>query len=186
MTEARLRELKITLPPAPTSLAVYTTYTKTGNLVHTAGHIPFKDDMKSLYTGKVGADVTTDEAAAIARRVGLLLIATLKEACGGNLDRVRVIKVVGFVNSTDAYTQQPEVINGCSNLIGEVFGKERGTHARSAVSVNALPRNVPVEIELIAEIARASPMITQVSTVAVVAAATGAVAALLVATMLKK
>ena len=127
-------------------------YVRTGNLLYLAGHIPFKEDLKSLHVGKVGKDYTTEQAAKFAERVGLLLTGTLKKAVG-DLDRVvRIVKLVGFVNCTDDFTQQPEVINGCSNLLGAIFGPERGTHARSAVGTNSLPRNVPVEIELIAEV----------------------------------
>ena len=92
------------------------------------------------------------QGAAIARVIGLELVSTLKSAVG-DLDRVkRVVKIVGFVNCPDDYAQQPEVINGCSDLLAEVFGPERGVHARSAVGTNSLPRQVPVEIELIAEV----------------------------------
>ena len=93
-----------------------------------------------------------EEGAALARFIGLELISTIKGNIG-DLDKVkRIVKLVGFVNCLPDYTQQPEVINGCSNLIGRIFGPERGTHARSAVGTNSLPRNVPVEIEMIAEV----------------------------------
>ena len=129
---------------------------------------------RRLHTGKVGLDYTTEQAAELAQRIGLILMATLRGHVG-DLDKItRIVKVrprvprdraprrhaavpaaqiVGFVNCVDDFTQQPEVINGCSDLLGKVFGKERGTHARSAVGTNSLPRNVPVEIEMIAEIA---------------------------------
>merc|ERR550514_331267 len=106
--------------------------------------------MKSLHTGKVGADYSTEEAAKIARHIGLELVSTLK-GFTGDLDKVkRIVKIVGFVNCVDGYEEQPQVINGCSDLFGEIFGPDRGTHARSAVGTNSLPKNVPVEIELIA------------------------------------
>lgn len=136
--------------PAP--LASYTPWSRSGNLVFCSGHVPFKDDMKTLYSGTVGDDVSTEEGAAIARVIGLELVSTLKAAVG-ELDKVKkIVKIVGFVNCVDSFTQQPEVINGCSDVLVEVFGSERGTHARSAVGTNSLPRQVPVEIELIAEV----------------------------------
>ena len=119
-------------------------------MLYLSGHVPFKEDMKTLHVGKVGVEYTTEQAAEFAHRIALELIATLK--ANADLDKIRIVKLVGFVNCVDGYTQQPEVINGCSNLLGDVFGKERGTHARSAVGTNSLPRNVPVEIELIAEV----------------------------------
>lgn len=152
-TEKRLEELGLQLVKYPAPLASYVPYVQTGNLIYTAGHVPFKDDLKSLHQGKVGVEYSTEEAAEFAKRVALLLVCTLSDAVGGDLDRVkRIVKVVGFVNCVDTFTQQPEVINGASNLLAEIFGAERGSHARSAVGTNSLPRNVPVEIELIAEV----------------------------------
>jgi enamine deaminase RidA (YjgF/YER057c/UK114 family) len=152
MSAARLSELGITLPKVPAPLASYVPYARVGNLVYTAGHVPFKEDLSGIHAGKVGVDYTTAEAAGHARRVGVLLLSTLSEACGGDLDRVvRIVKITGFVNCVDTFTEHPEVINGCSELLGQVFG-ERGKHARSAVGTNSLPRNAPVEVELIAEI----------------------------------
>ncbi|KAL1499203.1 hypothetical protein AB1Y20_013711 [Prymnesium parvum] len=151
-TENRLSELGYTLPTMPQPLASYISCTRTGNLLFLAGHVPFKEDMKTLHVGKVGVDYTTEQAAELAKWIGLELISTLKGNVG-DLDKVKkIVKVVGFVNCPDDYTQQPEVLNGCSNLFGEVFGMERGQHARSAVGTNSLPRQVPVEIELIAEV----------------------------------
>jgi|TARA_B110001469_G_C9538409_1_gene267448 enamine deaminase RidA (YjgF/YER057c/UK114 family) len=151
VTEARLNELGLTLPIMPQALASYVPWVRSGNLLFLAGHVPFKEGMKELYAGKVGVEFSTEEAADIAKFVALELIATLKSAVG-ELDKVRrIVKVTGFVNCKDDYMQQPEVINGCSNLLGEVFG-ERGVHARSAVGTNSLPRGIPVEIELIAEV----------------------------------
>ena len=150
-TEARLKELGLTLPIMPQALASYVPWVRSGNLLFLAGHVPFKEGMKELHVGKVGLAFSTEEAAEIAKFVGLELIATLKTAVG-ELDKVRrIVKVVGFVNCPAEFTQQPEVLNGCSELLGAVFG-ERGIHARSAVGTNSLPRNVPVEIELIAEV----------------------------------
>jgi len=102
--------------------------------------------------GKVGLDYTTEEANALARFIGLEVISTIKHHVG-DLDRVRqIVKVVGFVNCPDDYGDQPEVLNGFSNLMEEVFGRERGVHARSAVGTNSLPRQMPVEIEAIVEV----------------------------------
>ena len=151
-TEDHLEELGITLPAMPAPLASYVPWSRSGNLVYCSGHVPFKEDMKTLYSGTVGDSVSTEEAAAIARIIGIELVSTLKSAVG-DLDKVkRIVKIVGFVNCVDSYTEQPEVINGCSDLLVEVFGSERGAHARSAVGTNSLPRQVPVEIELIAEV----------------------------------
>ena len=137
----------------PLPLASYTTCVISGNHIFTAGHVPFTPDMKQLVKpGKVGRDYSTEEGAAMARFIGLELISTIK-AHVGDLDRVkRIVKVVGFVNCPDDYGDQPEVLNGCSDLMAEVFGAERGTHARSAVGTNSLPRQMPVEIEMIVEI----------------------------------
>ena len=155
-TEKAIADLGILLPTMPAPLASYVPCVRSGNMLFLSGHVPFKEDMKTLHVGKVGegADYSTEEGAAFARRIGLELVSTLKANCpGGDLDKVkRIVKLVGFVNCTDSYAQQPEVLNGCSELMWEIFGKERGTHARSAVGTNSLPRQVPVEIEMIAEI----------------------------------
>ncbi len=152
-TEAKIAELGLTLPPMPKALGVYVPAVRSGNYIFTAGHIYFTDptDATTLKKGKVGVDYTTAEAADIAKGIALELIATLKNEVG-DLDKIkRIVKVVGFVNAPDTFEEQPEVLNGCSKLLGAVFG-ERGVHARSAVGTNSLPRNVPVEIELIAEV----------------------------------
>lgn len=150
-TEQKIAELGLKLPPMPVPLASYVPITRSGNMVFLSGHVPFKEDMKTLHQGKVGIDFTTEEAASIAEWIGLELVSTLKEEVG-DLDKVKkIVKLVGFVNCAHDYTEQPEVINGCSNLIGKIFG-ERGIHSRSAVGTNSLPRNVPVEIEMIAEL----------------------------------
>jgi enamine deaminase RidA (YjgF/YER057c/UK114 family) len=151
-TEDNLKDLGIVLPSMPAPLASYVPWSRSGNLVYCSGHVPFKEDMKSLYSGTVGDSVSTEEAADIARIIGIELVATLKSAVG-DLDKIkRIVKIVGFVNCVDSFTEQPEVINGCSNVLVEIFGSERGAHARSAVGTNSLPRQVPVEIELIAEV----------------------------------
>lgn len=151
-TEKKIEELGFTLPPPAKPLATYVPWVRTGNVIMISGHIPFEEDMKSLPNGKVGKDFTTEEGQKFAERIGLLLTSTLKSAVG-DLDKVKkIVKLVGFVNCPDDYTEQPEVLNGCSSLMAAVFGPERGPHARSAVGTNVLPRNVPVEIEMIAEV----------------------------------
>jgi len=150
-TEKIIEELGYKLPEMPKALGVYVPAVRSGSHIFTAGHIPFTEDMSSIRTGKVSVDYTTEEAAKLAEWIALELIATLKHEVG-DLDKVKkIVKVVGFVNCPPEFEQQPEVLNGCSNLIGAVFG-DRGIHARSAVGTNSLPRNVPVEIELIAEV----------------------------------
>ena len=151
-TDDRLAELGITLPASPPPLASYVPCVRSGNMLYLSGSVPFKGD-GTLHAGKVSVEYSLEQAQACARTVGLQLIATLK--ANSDLDKVRVVKLVGFVNSPPDFYQQPEVINACSDLMVEVFGKERGTHARSAVGTSVLPRNVPVEIEMIAEVLEA-------------------------------
>lgn len=149
--EARLAELGITLPDAPKPAANYVPFVRSGGHVFVSGQISQGPD-GVLIKGRLGADLAVAEGVAAARRSGLALIAQVRAACGGDLDRiVRLVKVVGFVNSTPDFTDQPEVINGCSDLMVEVFG-EAGRHARSAVSAASLPRGVAVEIEAIFEV----------------------------------
>jgi enamine deaminase RidA (YjgF/YER057c/UK114 family) len=125
--------------------------TRIGNLIYTAGHLPVTPQ-GVVITGKVGSELTTEQGYDAARAVGLNLLATLRSELGGDLGRVRrVVKLTAFVNCVDSFAAQPKVVNGCSELMGEVFG-EAGKHARSAVGVNALPLNVPVEIEAIVEV----------------------------------
>lgn len=148
--EGRLAELGITLPDAPAPAANYVPFVQVGDLVHVSGQV--SSDENGLITGKVGADLDTAAGAAAARRCALSLLAQAKAACGGDLDRVvRVVKLVGFVNSTPDYTEQPKVVNGASDLMVEVLG-DAGRHARSAVSAGSLPLGVAVEIEAIFQI----------------------------------
>ncbi len=148
--ETRLGELGITLPDAPAPAANYVPFVQVGDLVHISGQI--SSDENGLITGKLGADLDTEAGAAAARRCALSLLAQAKAACGGDLDRVvRLVKLVGFVNSTADFTEQPKVINGASDLMVEVLG-ENGRHARSAVSAASLPLGVSVEIEAIFQI----------------------------------
>ncbi|MCG7468229.1 RidA family protein [Corynebacterium sp. ACRPE] len=147
---ARLRELGYELPGVAKPLASYVPAVRVGDQVWTSGQLPLVEGALPL-TGKVGAEVTTEQAQEQARIAALNALAAIDAEVG--LDNVsRVVKIVGFVASDPAYADQPVVINGASDFIGEVFG-DAGTHARSAVGVAALPKNAPVEIELIVEIA---------------------------------
>lgn len=146
---ARLRELGYELPGVAKPLASYVPAVRVGDQVWTSGQLPLVEGALPL-TGKVGAEVTTEQAQEQARIAALNALAAIDAEVG--LDNVsRVVKIVGFVASDPAYADQPVVINGASDFIGEVFG-DAGTHARSAVGVAALPKNAPVEIELIVEI----------------------------------
>ena len=148
--EARLKEMGIELPPAVTPVANYVPAVRSGSLVFLSGHGPFKED-GSLITGKVGSELTEEQGYEAARRVAVGLLGSLKAEIG-NLEKVkRVVKVLGLVNCTSDFTDQPKVINGASDLLVEVFGA-RGKHARSAIGTNALPMNIAVEIELIVEV----------------------------------
>ncbi len=149
--QSRLDALGITLPEAPAPAANYVPFMQSGNLVFVSGQVSIGPD--GLILGRLGADVSVKEGYEAARHCGLALIAQLRAACGGDLERlVRVVKLGGFVNSTADFTDQPKVINGCSDLMVELFG-DRGHHARAAVGVAALPLGVAVEIEGIFEIA---------------------------------
>ena len=148
--DARLNALGITLPDAPAPAANYVPFVQSGNLIFVSGQISQGEG--GLIKGKLGADMDVPAGAEAARRCGLSLIAQAKAALGGDLDRIaRVVKLTGFVNSTPDFTDQPKVINGCSDLMVEVFG-EAGRHARAAVSAPALPLGVAVEIEAIFEV----------------------------------
>ena len=149
--EERLTELGLKLPMLAKPVAAYVPAIVTGNLVYTSGQLPFVDGALEA-TGKVGVDVTPEQAAKLARTCALNALAAAASAIG-SLDRVtRVVKVVGFVASAPDFTGQPGVINGASDLLGEVFGSA-GQHARSAVGVAVLPLDSPVEVELVLEFA---------------------------------
>jgi enamine deaminase RidA (YjgF/YER057c/UK114 family) len=149
--EDKLSGLGIDLPIAAAPAANYVPYVISGKHIFVAGQIPFWNGaLKGI--GKVGQDLSTEEAAEIARICGLNLIAQAKVACGDDLDRIiRVVKLGGFVNCIENFQDHPEVINGASNLMVDVFG-EKGTHSRFAVGVNSLPRGVSVEIDGVFEI----------------------------------
>ena len=149
--EKRLKELGIVLPEVPTPVANYVPFVRTGKLVFLSGQGPRRPE-GGFHTGKVGSEVSVDDAYKHARLTGIGLLAALR-AAAGSLDKVkRIVKVLGMVNANPAFVDHPRVINGCSDLLVEVLG-ERGRHARSAVGVSGLPGNISVEIELIAELA---------------------------------
>ncbi|MYT69915.1 MULTISPECIES: RidA family protein [unclassified Streptomyces] len=148
--EARLAELGLTLPPVVPPVAAYQPAVRSGVYVFTAGQLPMVDGKLTL-TGKVGAEVTADEAKELSRICALNALAAVKSVAG-DLDRIaRVVKVVGFVASAADFTGQPGVINGASELLGEVLG-DKGVHARSAVGVAVLPLDSPVEVEIQVEL----------------------------------
>ncbi len=145
--EERLAELGITLPEPPSPVAVYVPAVRSGNLLFISGQLSAKDG-RLLHRGKVGAEVTVEEAYQDARQAALNALAVAKAELG-TLDNIeRVIKLVGYVASAPGFTQQPQVVNGASELLGEVFG-DNGKHARVAVGAAELPLGGPVEIELI-------------------------------------
>lgn len=146
---ARLAELGITLPAVAAPVAAYVPAVQTSNHVHTSGQLPFIDGTLPA-TGKVGADVSAEDAYGYARQAALNALAAVDNLVG--LERIkRVVKVVGFVASDPTFTGQPGVINGASDVIGEIFG-DAGAHARSAVGVAVLPLDSPVEVELVVEL----------------------------------
>ena len=150
--DARLAELGIELPVPAAPVANYVAYVVTGNLIFVSGQVPVLDG-EFKYVGKVGGDLSVEDGQAAARLCGINIIAQVKQALDGDLDRVtRVVKLGGFVNSTPEFTQQPQVINGVSDLIGEVFG-DKGKHARAAVSAGSLPVGVAVEVDAVVEFA---------------------------------
>ena len=146
--EQRLKELKITLPKVGNPMGSYVHAKRVGNLLYLSGKGPHSSD-GSMPKGKLGAGMMIEDGYRHARSVGLVLIAAMRDALGGDLDRVEdIVKVLGMVNAAPDFEDHPKVINGCSDLFVEVFG-ERGRHARSAVGMSSLPGGIPVEIELI-------------------------------------
>lgn len=149
--DQKLDELGFELPPPPSAVGVYKPALTIGNICYTSGHLPIMTD-GSLLQGCVGKDVDQSAGYDAARQAGLTLLATLKSHLG-SLNKVkRVVKLLGMVNCTDDFTQQPAVVNGCSELMSNVFGEDAGVGARSAVGVAALPMGVIVEIEGIFEL----------------------------------
>jgi enamine deaminase RidA (YjgF/YER057c/UK114 family) len=149
--QSRLARLGITLPPVAVPAAAYVPFVRTGKLVFLSGHIAKKDGR--AWVGQLGLTMGTDEGKSAARAIAIDLLGTLQAAVG-DLNRVtRIVKVMSLVNSTPTFTEQHLVTNGCSELLGEVFGADIGAHARSAFGVAQIPQGACVEIELIAEVA---------------------------------
>ena len=149
--ENKLRELKITLPEPKEPVGAYVATKIAGKLLFISGQVSVDQD-NNLIKGKIGKDLDLDQGYAAAKRCGLSLIAQVKKACGGDLEKIKTcIKLTGYVNSTDDFTNQPKVINGASELFVKVF-ENNGLHSRAAISVNSLPLGAAVEIEAIFEI----------------------------------
>ncbi len=150
--ERRLQELHITLPTPATPVAKYKMCVQVGNVLYVSGHGPAKVTPTTPTSGKVGLDLTFEQGKEAARAVGLNMLATLKNYLG-SLDKVkRLVKTLGLVNCAHDFKDQPKVINGFSELFADIFGEDAGVGARSAVGTNALPGNIPVEIECIFEL----------------------------------
>ena len=149
--EKNISKLNIILPKAKDPVGNYVATKITGNLLFVSGQISINSDGE-LIKGKVGKDLTTDEAYQAAKRCGLSIVSQVKEACGGDLSKIKsCIKLTGFVNSTDDFIEQPKVINGASDLVASIFG-DAGMHTRAAVSTNSLPLGVSVEVDAIFEL----------------------------------
>ena len=149
--EKKIKELNIKLPEAKAPVGNYVATKIVGNLLYVSGQVSINSNGE-LIKGKVGKDLNTDEAYNAAERCGMSIISQVKKACEGDLSKVKsCIKLTGFVNSTDDYTDQPKVINGASDLIVSIFG-EAGMHTRAAVSTNSLPLGVAVEVDAIFEL----------------------------------
>ncbi|MDP9847395.1 RidA family protein [Streptosporangium lutulentum] len=148
--QERLAALGLVLPEVASPLAAYVPAVRTGDYVYTSGQLPMVEG-KLMTTGKVGAEVDVEDAHGLAKICALNALAAIASVSGGLPNVVRIIKVVGFVASAPDFTGQPRVVNGASELLGELFG-ESGAHARSAVGVAVLPLDAPVEIEMIAEV----------------------------------
>ncbi len=149
--EARIQELHLTLPAPPKPVAKYRPAVQVGNTLYVSGHGPLKVDGKMIQ-GRVDADLTPEQGKEAARVVGLAILSTVRNTLG-SLDRVkRLVKTLGMVNSTPEFKDHPQVINGFSELMAEVFGEEAGVGARSAVGMGSLPQNIAVEVECIFEV----------------------------------
>ena len=149
--EDKIKELQIELPEAKAPVGSYVATKMVGKLLYISGQISM-DSKGELIKGKVGKDLTTDEAYKAAERCGLSIVAQVKKACDGDLSKIKsCVKLTGFVNSTEDFTEQPKVINGASDLIASIF-TEAGMHTRAAVSANSLPLGVSVEVDAIFEL----------------------------------
>lgn len=150
--DARLQELGIVLPDAPAPAANYVPAARSGSLIFVAGQLPMEGG-KPQFVGKLGREFQTADGQKAARLCALNIVAQLRAALGGDLDKVkRIVRVGGFVNAVPDFTDHPEVVNGASNVLVEIFG-DAGKHARAAVGVGSLPRGVAVEVEAVAEVA---------------------------------
>ncbi len=148
--EQKLKEMGLMLPEQATAVGNYVPAVRVGNLLFVSGHGPFKDDQIKI-AGKLGRDLTVEEGYKVARNVTMNCLASIRSVLG-DLDKVkRFVKLLGMVNCTEDFKEQPKVINGCSDLLVELFG-DSGKHARSAVGMQALPFEIPVEIEMILEV----------------------------------
>jgi|TARA_B100001063_G_scaffold170968_1_gene160138 enamine deaminase RidA (YjgF/YER057c/UK114 family) len=149
--DQKIKDLKIKLPEAKAPVGSYVATKISGKLLYISGQISINSNGE-LIKGKVGKNLTTEEAYEAAKRCGLSIVAQVKKACEGDLSKIKsCIKLTGFVNSTDDYIEQPKVINGASDLIASIFG-EAGMHTRAAVSTNSLPLGVSVEVDAIFEL----------------------------------
>ncbi len=150
--ETRIQELHLTLPAVPKPMAKYRTAVLVGNMLYLSGHGPARLSEKTPMSGRVGQDLSVEQGKECARAVGLAILSTVRQTLG-SLNKVkRLVKTLGMVNCTADFREQPQVINGFSELMAEVFGEDAGVGARSAVGVGSLPVNIPVEIECIFEV----------------------------------
>ena len=150
--EVRIQELHLTLPTPSQPVAKYKMAVLVGNMLYVSGHGPAKADGKTLTVGRVGSDLTLQQGKEAARLVGLAILSSVRQTLG-SLDKVkRLVKTLGMVNCTPDFKEQPQVINGFSELMAEVFGEDAGVGARSAVGMLCLPANIPVEVECIFEV----------------------------------
>ncbi len=151
LIEDKLKKLNIILPEPKAPVGAYVATKIVGNLLFISGQVSIDKNTK-LITGKIGKDLNLDEGYAAAQRCGLSIVAHVKKACGGDLDKIKTcVKLTGYVNSTDDFKDQPKIINGASDIIAKIFD-EKGEHTRAAVSVNSLPLGVAVEVDAIFEI----------------------------------
>ena len=149
--ETKLEELGITLPEAPAAVAAYQPWIRTGNLIFTSGQLPFRDG-QIAYEGKLGAELSQDDGYQAARQCALNAIAQLK-AASGNLDKIqKIVRIEGYVHCADGFRGHPQVLNGASDLIAEIFG-EKGKHTRLALGINEMPLNAAVQLAMTAEAA---------------------------------
>ena len=150
--ESRLQELDLVLPPVPKPMAKYKPAVRVGNILYLSGHGPARIDANSPVHGKVGSDLTLEQGQESARLVGLNILSTIRTTLG-SLDKVkRLVKTLGLVNAAPSFLQHPQVVNGFSELMAQIFGEDAGVGARSAVGVASLPGNIAVEIECILEV----------------------------------